>query len=98
VGIYASAAVKLLGEARRTIVAIKELRSPPSPSKITVATSQQVHVTASPATEPSADTAKKSDARSEQGSNNAPGTNRMRKILEEELGGAQEPAAVGAID
>jgi hypothetical protein len=95
--IYAGVAAKLLGEVRRTIVAIKALRSPPSPPNITVAATQHVNVTASGA-ESATEPAKKTGRQSEVRSNDAPGLNRMREILGQDVSRAQEPAVEGAFD
>jgi hypothetical protein len=93
-----AAAAKLMGEVRRTVVAIKELRSPPAPPNITVATTQQVSVHGNTATEMSAEVAKKTGAHSEEGSKDGPGANRLREIFSENGGGAAEPETVGAAD
>ena len=93
-GIFASAAAKLMAEVRRSIVAIKQLHSPPAPPNITVAARQEVHVTGNNG----AEAAEKSAARSEVGSINATGTNRMREIFSEDLGGAPEQTVIGAAD
>lgn len=94
-GIYATAAAKLMGEIRRTIVAFKELRSPPPSPSTTIATTQQVNMSGSV---DGSHAEEKSSTRSEVGSNHAPGQNRLREILGEGLGRAEEPAVAGAAD
>ena len=96
-GIYAASAAKLMGEMRRSIVAIKEMRSPTPPANITIAATQQVDVSGK--AEPNADAGvEKVEAQSEVGSNNAPGSSRMRQIFGEDDGRAQEPDAARTAD
>jgi hypothetical protein len=95
-GIRCAAAAKLMGEVRRTVGAIKELRSPPAPPNITVATTQQVSVHGNTATDVSASATKKSASQSELRGNDVPGANRLREILGEDGSGAAEPETVGA--
>jgi hypothetical protein len=97
-GIYGSTAAKLMGEVRRTIVAIKELRSPPSAPSISISATQQVNVTGNAVAESSAEAAEKSGTRSELGSNNATGPNRMREILGEDIGRTPQSAVARAVD
>ena len=96
-GIYASAAAKLMGELRRTIVAIQEMRRPPAPPNISIATTQRVNVTAN-GTEAATEPAKKTGPQSEVRSNDAPGINRMREILGQDIGRSPEPAVEGTFD
>jgi hypothetical protein len=93
-GIYATAAAKLMGEVRRTVVAIKELRSPTPPASITIAATQQVNLTTKAETEVAA-AEEKMGSQSKLGSNNASGPNRIREILAADAGRAQEPAVAG---
>ena len=96
-GIYATAAAKLMGEIRRTIVAVKELRSPPPPPSVSITTTQQVNMhgkaeTDIPRPEEFVGT------RSEVGSINAPGHNRIREILGQSPCRSEELAVAGTAD
>jgi len=97
-GIYATAAAKLMAEVRRTIVALKELRTPRSPPTINVTASQQVNLNAKHDAAAPLDAAGKVGDQSKLGSNNAPGHNRLREMLGEDIGRAQEPAVARAAD
>jgi len=96
-GIYAVAAVKLMGESRRSIATIKGMRSPAPPANITIAATQQVNIAGKPEAEPD-QTPEKTHAHTELGSNNEPGSDRMRQIFGEGAGRAPEPAIAGTAD
>jgi len=97
-GIYAAAAAKLLGEARRTIIAIKDLHRPPAPPTGNIAVMQSVTVSGKNEADAPGGAAEKVGDQSKLGSNNAPGHNRWREMLGEDIGRAQEPAVARAAD
>jgi len=99
-GIYATAAAKLMAEVRRTIVALKELRTPRSPPTINVTASQQVNLNAKHDATAPGDAAEKTGARSEVGSKHdtAPRRDRLRDMFGEDSGRASEPAVARAAD
>jgi hypothetical protein len=86
VGIYAGVAVKLMGEMRRTIVAIKELRTPPAPPNITFSASQLVSVTKDETPSPDRTSSEKTGLQSELGGKHEPGHNRLHEILRASAG------------